>query len=650
MNQYLVDSPYTPFTIKNQFKAISNGKVYIGEVDKDPLNPSQQIQVYVVNESGTNVPVSQPIALNAGGYLVYNGQVSKFVTLEPYSMVVLNSVDAEMWRVDDISKVDPDNITASNVRDTTNSGSVQDFIDKNPDFESIADAISYTKHKIGNNYIVSDYYGGSSPSGSGILFFKVVAAGTGVDDGGKYIDIDINFQLEQNLKKDYSVKYWGAKGNNVDIDSTPVKAAIAYVSSIGGGNVTFPSGTYLADSIDPPNNITFVGFGETVSVIKGVTAGDDTYVLKLSNSDIGEYPYGGDKVAVKSIKIQGLGIDANGLDFGLYAAYCLFPAFENIAIRNAKVRNLFMAAVFTYSMDTVELATCQSVGGSIGENIFSWTGGNEGIICNAGNSRRLFCFGNGALAVYNKVTSPEAGAGLIVRGGSGNTFTSFQGEGNKGVGLYVKPSTQATFYGIYLEANANDGTTEFRQVVNESSAAIFYDVEPRFNSTDTFYASSDTTIFNFLGARITGQGNVSLYGKFSNVTVENPLVHTIKLSEASNVDSAGASTRHTILKPSRYATINSYKTNIWQMGVFIAFRSAQTVAPGKSILIRTIGLTTLATLSLPAGTYADGDVVYLPLLIESTQLEALSVVNLAYGAGWVGIGQIDIGMYIKLMV
>lgn len=129
MNQYLVDSPYTPFTIKNQFKAISNGKVYIGEVDKDPLNPSQQIQVYVVDESGSSVPVNQPIQLNAGGYLVYNGQVSKFVTLEPYSMVVLNSVGAEMWRVDDISKVDPDNITASNVRDTTNGGSVQDFID-----------------------------------------------------------------------------------------------------------------------------------------------------------------------------------------------------------------------------------------------------------------------------------------------------------------------------------------------------------------------------------------------------------------------------------------------------------------------------------------------------------------------------------------
>lgn len=144
VNQYLVDSPYSPFTIKNQFKAISNGKVYIGEVDKDPLNPSQQIQIYVVDETGSNMPVSQPIQLNAGGYLVYNGQVSKFITLEPYSMVVLNNVDAEMWRVDDISKVDPDNITASNVKDTTGGGSVQDFIDEtNP---KVDESLIFTSH------------------------------------------------------------------------------------------------------------------------------------------------------------------------------------------------------------------------------------------------------------------------------------------------------------------------------------------------------------------------------------------------------------------------------------------------------------------------------------------------------------------------
>lgn len=168
-NQYLVDSPYSPFTIKNQFKAISNGKVYIGEVDKDPLNPSQQIQVYVVDETGSNMPVSQPIQLNAGGYLVYNGQVSKFITLEPYSMVALNNVDSEMWRVDDISKVDPDNITASNVRDTANGGSVQDFIDSQ--YTTVAE-LATGKFGVGTYVRLTDR--------AGALFYVVAG---GIADG-----------------------------------------------------------------------------------------------------------------------------------------------------------------------------------------------------------------------------------------------------------------------------------------------------------------------------------------------------------------------------------------------------------------------------------------------------------------------------------
>lgn len=210
-NQYLVDSPYSPFTIKNQFKAIYNGKVYIGEVDKDPLNPSQQIQVYVVNESGTNVPVSQPIALNAGGYLVYNGQVSKFVTLEPYSMVVLNSVDAEMWRVDDISKVDPDNITASNVRDTTNGGSVQDFIDAQ--YTTVAELAT-------GKFTVSTYV---RLTDRDFGLFRVqsggVADGSGVLDAG-----DGNTAAAQKVRTFYASQH-GLK-SDIDIDNTSVALAM----------------------------------------------------------------------------------------------------------------------------------------------------------------------------------------------------------------------------------------------------------------------------------------------------------------------------------------------------------------------------------------------------------------------------------------
>ncbi len=57
----LVSMPSQLFTMARSFKAVANGKIYIGKIDTDPVNPENQIQVYVENEDGSHVPVSQPI-------------------------------------------------------------------------------------------------------------------------------------------------------------------------------------------------------------------------------------------------------------------------------------------------------------------------------------------------------------------------------------------------------------------------------------------------------------------------------------------------------------------------------------------------------------------------------------------------------------
>ncbi|MEL3691176.1 phage tailspike protein, partial [Escherichia coli] len=77
----IVSMPSQLFTMARSFKAVANGKIYIGKIDTDPVNPENQIQVYVENEDGSHVPVSQPIIINAAGYPVYNGQIAKFVTV-----------------------------------------------------------------------------------------------------------------------------------------------------------------------------------------------------------------------------------------------------------------------------------------------------------------------------------------------------------------------------------------------------------------------------------------------------------------------------------------------------------------------------------------------------------------------------------------
>lgn len=117
MTQYLIAAPVKDlFTRPDQFKAIFNGKIYIGAVDQDPLNPTHQIPIFVVSEDGLRTQISQPIPINSGGYATYNGSPAKFVCDTPYSIVVLDKNNAEQWRVPDISSVDPENITSDNVQ------------------------------------------------------------------------------------------------------------------------------------------------------------------------------------------------------------------------------------------------------------------------------------------------------------------------------------------------------------------------------------------------------------------------------------------------------------------------------------------------------------------------------------------------------
>lgn len=107
MNDILVTSPYRPFSLPSQFKAVFNGCIYCGTVDA--VDPSvSQVQVYFVNESGDKVPVAQPLRTNAGGYIVYNGQPAKFVTDSNHSLLVRDSLGNQVWYEPNMANYDPE--------------------------------------------------------------------------------------------------------------------------------------------------------------------------------------------------------------------------------------------------------------------------------------------------------------------------------------------------------------------------------------------------------------------------------------------------------------------------------------------------------------------------------------------------------------
>ncbi|HEI8511767.1 TPA: phage head-binding domain-containing protein [Morganella morganii] len=104
----VVSMPSQLFTLARKFQAASNGKIFIGKIDTDPTIPENQIQVYLENEDGTIVPVSQPLIINQAGYPVYNGQIAKFVTVQGHSMAVYDSYGAQQFYYPNVLKYDPD--------------------------------------------------------------------------------------------------------------------------------------------------------------------------------------------------------------------------------------------------------------------------------------------------------------------------------------------------------------------------------------------------------------------------------------------------------------------------------------------------------------------------------------------------------------
>lgn len=107
----VVSMPSQLFTMARSFKAVANGKIYIGKIDTDPVNPENQIQVYVENEDGSHIPVSQPIIINAAGYPVYNGQIAKFVTVQGHSMAVYDAYGSQQFYFPNVLKYDPDQLS-----------------------------------------------------------------------------------------------------------------------------------------------------------------------------------------------------------------------------------------------------------------------------------------------------------------------------------------------------------------------------------------------------------------------------------------------------------------------------------------------------------------------------------------------------------
>lgn len=178
----VVSMPSQQFTLARSFKAAANGKIYIGKIDTDPVNPENQIQVYIEGEDGSYVPVSQPIIINAGGYPVYNGQIAKFVTVEGHSMAIYDAYGAQQFYFPNVLKYDPDQLKYNLSQGDGfgligRAGSISELRNIKPKFS-------------GQRILIDSYYSGWAATAygkpTGVTDF-VAVFGSFIDDGGMTI-------------------------------------------------------------------------------------------------------------------------------------------------------------------------------------------------------------------------------------------------------------------------------------------------------------------------------------------------------------------------------------------------------------------------------------------------------------------------------
>ncbi|WP_074168182.1 phage tailspike protein [Candidatus Arsenophonus triatominarum] len=74
MPNVVVSMPSQLFTLRRKFAAASNGKVYIGKIDRDP--PSQRTRFrYILRMKTDHMSLCTTYYHQSSGYPVYNGQL-----------------------------------------------------------------------------------------------------------------------------------------------------------------------------------------------------------------------------------------------------------------------------------------------------------------------------------------------------------------------------------------------------------------------------------------------------------------------------------------------------------------------------------------------------------------------------------------------
>lgn len=190
--------PVSAYLRSDSFQPLSNGYIYIGVADGDPLIESQQIPVYMEQEDGSLVLVAQPIRTNSAGYPVLQGNVHRLVVHSSCAMTILDSQQVQQFYFPYVADQDASSLlrALSNTDDIAAGDALIGVRQPTPD------AIARTQHEFNAQFpSVLDYGADASGSINSVQAFNKAAnahpKGVFVPEGVYLIPVNV------------SGKFWG---------------------------------------------------------------------------------------------------------------------------------------------------------------------------------------------------------------------------------------------------------------------------------------------------------------------------------------------------------------------------------------------------------------------------------------------------------
>lgn len=173
-------------------------------------------------------------------------------------------------------------------------------------------------------------------------------------------EIDYQEELDNELyatlivDSEVNVKQFGAKGNNVDDDTTPIQTAI------NKSNVVFiPTGVYLVSQLNLKSKLTLYGEGKNNSVLKSVSA--DTLGMLCGEFDESGY----EEIIIHDLYLNGNNIGNRGIYFNRengssHDTWCnIYNMKIGYFLKNGIYLGKYIREVY---VDTIEIYKCSGNG------------------------------------------------------------------------------------------------------------------------------------------------------------------------------------------------------------------------------------------------------------------------------------------------